>query len=1115
MTNFDFLKKNKDFDSFAEQAIEAEKGLSISASTVAILARRALELAVRWLYITDSDLKLPYRDNLSSLIHEYSFQTTIEPKLFPLIKYIVRLGNSAVHTNQKIKRDDAVLSLRNLFEFCKWIEYCYGNEYEDVEYNESILEPGDEKKTSAAELVELAESLSSKDEELKQLRKKNEDLQEQMKALRRQNVAKRTFSVNEINEAETRKRYINVLLMEAGWTIGKDCIEEVEVKGMPNPAGVGYVDYVLYGENGLPLAVIEAKKTSVDPMVGSHQAKLYADCLQNQYNQRPLIFLANGFETIFVDDASGFPKREVSGFFTKEELQLNIDRRKSKKSLKNIEINDRITNRPYQKEAIMAVCDAIEKKHRKMLIVQATGSGKTRVSISLVDVLRRHNHIKNVLFLADRVALVKQAMKSYNDLLPDLTMCNLMDSKDDPEQSRMIFSTYPTMMNAIDDTKRKDGSKLLTPGHFDLIIIDESHRSIYKKYQDIFNYFDAMLLGMTATPKSDVDKNTYEIFQLETGVPTFAYELDQAVEEGYLINYSTREYKTKIMEEGIHYDELSEEDKEQFEETFEDDANIDKDISSESVNKWLFNTDTLDKVLNELMEHGLKVEGGDKVGKTIIFAKNSLHAEALVKRFNELYPEYGDDFIKQIDYSIKFSGDLIDRFSVKDKLPQIAVSVDMLDTGIDVPEILNLVFFKKVRSYSKFWQMIGRGTRLCEDLFGPGQDKEKFLIFDFCNNFEFFRVNPHGKESGSMESVTEKIFNYKVNIIRELQASEYHVEEKFAEYRAELVDNLQQSVVDLDDSSFRVKQHFRHVETYREKEAWSNIETVEVSDLKKHIAPIVVSDTQDELARRFDHLMYSIQFAILQSRNASKSIKIVTSTAQQLTFKYSIPQVLEQKHIINRVLCEDFWDNVSIIELEEVRLALRDLIKFLDRTKQKTYFTNFEDNITDFVEGEAIPQSDHLQSYREKVEFYLKEHKDTIAVHKLRQNKKLNANDMKELERILWDELGTKDDYQMQYGDTPIGRLVRKIVGVDRAAVNAAFSEFISDESLNPQQIHFVRLMIEYIVYNGNIEDNSILMEEPFKNVGAITVLFKDDMATAKNLLKVVEEIRKNSEEIA
>ena len=713
MTNFDFLKKNKDFDSFAEQAIEAEKGLSISASTVAILARRALELAVRWLYITDSDLKLPYRDNLSSLIHEYSFQTTIEPKLFPLIKYIVRLGNSAVHTNQKIKRDDAVLSLRNLFEFCKWIEYCYGNEYEDVEYNESILEPGDEKKTSAAELVELAESLSSKDEELKQLRKKNEDLQEQMKALRRQNVAKRTFSVNEINEAETRKRYINVLLMEAGWTIGKDCIEEVEVKGMPNPAGVGYVDYVLYGENGLPLAVIEAKKTSVDPMVGSHQAKLYADCLQNQYNQRPLIFLANGFETIFVDDASGFPKREVSGFFTKEELQLNIDRRKSKKSLKNIEINDRITNRPYQKEAIMAVCDAIEKKHRKMLIVQATGSGKTRVSISLVDVLRRHNHIKNVLFLADRVALVKQAMKSYNDLLPDLTMCNLMDSKDDPEQSRMIFSTYPTMMNAIDDTKRKDGSKLLTPGHFDLIIIDESHRSIYKKYQDIFNYFDAMLLGMTATPKSDVDKNTYEIFQLETGVPTFAYELDQAVEEGYLINYSTREYKTKIMEEGIHYDELSEEDKEQFEETFEDDANIDKDISSESVNKWLFNTDTLDKVLNELMEHGLKVEGGDKVGKTIIFAKNSLHAEALVKRFNELYPEYGDDFIKQIDYSIKFSGDLIDRFSVKDKLPQIAVSVDMLDTGIDVPEILNLVFFKKVRSYSKFWQMIGRGTMLC------------------------------------------------------------------------------------------------------------------------------------------------------------------------------------------------------------------------------------------------------------------------------------------------------------------------------------------------------------------------------------------------------------------
>jgi len=481
-TNFDFLTENPAFPSFSAQAIEAEKSLVISPATSAILSRRALELAVRWVYISDDDLKLPYRDNLSALIHEETFHDILEPRLFPMLKYTVKLGNTAVHTNHNIKRDDAVLSLRNLFEFCKWIEYCYSTQYlnyEDILYDESILEPaypgvsGSAPQPRPEELQELYEKLGSKDKKLEEIRLENESLRAEMTKLREKNTTANTFQVDALTEAQTRRKYIDMELMEAGWRIGNDCREEVEVSGMPTPTGAGYADYVLFGDNGLPLAVIEVKKTGTDPIAGSRQAKLYADCLENQYRQRPFIFTTNGFEIEFTDDYDQYPRRRVSGFFTKKELQLGMDRRRSRKPLGTIEINDDITNRPYQKEAVAAACDAIMKKHRRMLIVQATGSGKTRVSISLVDVLRRHNYVKNILFLADRKALVRQAKKSYGNLLPDLTLCNLLDNKDNPEQSRMIFSTYPTMMNAIDETKGKEGNKLFTPGHFDLIVVDD------------------------------------------------------------------------------------------------------------------------------------------------------------------------------------------------------------------------------------------------------------------------------------------------------------------------------------------------------------------------------------------------------------------------------------------------------------------------------------------------------------------------------------------------------------------------------------------------------------------------------------------------------------------
>ena len=1114
-TNFDFLKQEKQYISFADAAIEAEKSLLISSATCAILSRRALELAVRWVYSFDNVLSLPYQDNISSLIHEDSFKSIIDPKLFPMIKYIIKLGNVAVHTNNSIKRDDAVLSLRNLHEFCKWIDYCYSNEYTDGVFDESILDKSEEQKKRPEELKNLYEQLSSKDQKLEEIRKENNELRMHMSKARLTHKVIRAFEVDKIPEAITRKKYIDVDIQEAGWVKGQDWRDEVEVKGMPNPTGLGYVDYVLYGNDGKPLAVVEAKKTSVDPVVGSHQAKLYADCLQNQYNQRPLIFTTNGFEVFYTDDSLGYAIRRVSGVFGKDELQLAVDRRMQLKPLENIVISDKITDRPYQKEAVTAVCDAITKRHRKMLIVQATGSGKTRVSISIVDVLRRHNYVKNILFLTDRTALVRQAKKHFSNLLPDLSLCNLLDNKDTPEQSRMIFSTYPTIMNAIDETKNEFGRKYFTPAHFDLIIIDESHRSIYKKYQDIFDYFDGMLLGLTATPKNEIDKNTYNVFDLERGVPTFAYELDTAVNEGYLVDYSTIEIKSKVMEDGLHYNTLSDEEKEEFEKTFEDDEKVSDTVPNTAVNEWLFNNNTIDIVLGRLMESGIKIEGGDKLGKTVIFAKNINHAKAIVERFNIRFPEYGGDFIKQVDYSIKYVDSLIDDFSTKDKMPQIAVSVDMLDTGIDIPELLNLVFFKKVRSYSKFWQMIGRGTRLCPNLFGVGQDKEKFLIFDFCNNFDFFRVSTKGVETGIEASLCEKIYNAKLMIARELQAGKYLSEEEYVEYRNALIDELIDGVTKLDKNSFRVKNHLRFVERYKERKAWNNLETVSVSEIKEHISILVVPERDDELARRFDYLIYSIVLGMLQSKDASKAMLNVLSAAEELSKLYSIPQVKAKQHTIEKVLSEDFWKTATILELDAVREELRDLIQFIEYKKQKIYYTDFADEIMNVSEGESLYMANELKNYRKKVEYFLKEHEGTLSVYKLKNNKKLSEGDLKELENILWKELGTKADYDNEYGDTPVCKLVRKIIGVDRSAVNEAFSEFLTEEKLNVNQIRFLRLIIDYIVANGNIDDNTVLMQEPFRSVGSITNLFKDDIGTANQIMGVVAEIKKNSEEIA
>ncbi|GIN09425.1 DEAD/DEAH box helicase [Shouchella clausii] len=1108
-TNFGFLKEKTQYKSFTNACVEAEKALLVSPATCAILSRRALELAVKWLYSSDSELKVPYQDNLSSLIHDATFLAVIDSDLLPLLKYIVKLGNVSVHTNANVSRDEATLSLHNLHQFVSWIDYCYSDEYTAKEFDESLLQHGEEKRVRPKELQDLYEQLSSKDRRLEEMMKENEALRKINTMKREANTDQYDFQVDEISEFETRQKYIDLDLKLAGWEFGKNIVTEYQVTGMPNEQGIGFVDYVLLGDNGKPLAIVEAKRTSKDPNVGKQQAKLYADCIEQMHGQRPVIFYTNGFETYIWHQP--YPPRRVSGFYHPSDLKLVIDRLIMKRELKDVAINEDITNRYYQKEAILAVCDALERNQRKMLLVMATGSGKTRTAISIVDVLSRHNWIKNVLFLADRKTLVLQAKKNFNNLLPGLSLCNLLDNKDNPEESRMVFSTYPTMMNAIDEAKRKDGKKLFTIGHFDLIIIDESHRSIYKKYRSIFDYFDGILLGLTATPKDEIDKNTYEVFDLEGGTPTYAYELEKAVEDQYLVDYRTIETKMKFLEEGIRYDDLTDEEKEIYEETFEDE--VGEDIDSGALNEWLFNGDTIDTVLRNLMEKGIHVEGGDKLGKTIVFAKNHQHAQKIVERFDVLFPEYGGEFAKVIDYSVSHYQTLIEEFSTKAKMPQIAVSVDMLDTGVDIPEVVNLVFFKKVRSKSKFWQMIGRGTRLCPDLLGIGQNKTHFLIFDYCGNFEFFRENPKGIEGKATESLTEKLFNLKVELIKELQGIEYQTEEYIA-YRNKIINQVFADIQALDDENFRVRQHLQFVHKYKNKANWNSLTVMNVNEIKEYISPIILPFHEDEFAKRFDLVMYTIELAKLQTKNATKPISSVITTAKALSKLGTIPQVVEQKPVINKVLTEEFWENADIFELEHVRETLRDLVKFIEKEKQKMYFTNFKDQVLEVKESGPLFHTNDLQNYKKKVHHYLQEHRDELAIHKLRHNKKLTEQDLHSLETILWNELGTKEDYEKDFGDTPITKLVRQIVGLDPKAANEAFSEFLSNEKLNIQQCRFVKLIIDYVVKNG-VMDKKVLQQDPFKSVGSIVELFKDNIDDARKVMGVIDEINRNSEEIA
>lgn len=1115
MSNFDFLKQNKIFNNFSESCIEAENGIGLNTVTCSILCRRALELGVKWLYANDNDLTIPYQDNLSALVHDITFKNIIDEKLLKQIEYIIKLGNFAVHNNKKISREEAILSLKYLYNFMQWIAYCYSDNFEEKEFDESILQTQSVNVLAVKEKESLYEELEKKDKKLEETRKENAELRAKLtekRALKEENY---NFEVKDISEYETRKKYIDLELKLAGWDFETNITEELKLSGMPNAHQEGYADYVLFGKNGLPLAVVEAKRTSVDPRVGQNQAKLYADCIENEYHQRPVIYYTNGFEIYMWDDMNYTP-RKVAGFYTQDELQLLINRRNSRQSLEHIFVDDKITNREYQLEAIKSVCETFEEGHRKALVVMATGTGKTRTAISIVDVLSDKEWVKNVLFLADRTVLVKQAKNNFTKLLPNMSTCNLLSTKDNPEDSRIVFSTYQTMINAIDNTKNKSGNKLFTPGHFDLIIVDEAHRSIYEKYQAIFEYFDGLVVGLTATPRNDVDRNTYRFFEIENDVPTFAYEYEKAVKEGYLVDYHTIKTSTDFMDRGIKYSELSNEEKEKYEDTFADDEdNIPEEIDASAMNSWLFNRDTIKKLLELLMDKGLKVKGGDELGKTIIFARNHKHAQKIVDTFNELYPEYRGEFAKLVDNQVKYNETIIDEFSTKEKWPQIAVSVDMLDTGVDVPEILNLVFFKPVKSKIKFWQMIGRGTRLCKDLFGAGLDKKEFYIFDYCKNFEFFSVNPKGIETNNVISLTERIYGYKLDLIVELQNMKYQSDEKYCEYRKTLIKEFIEEIKNLNKDSFMVKNKIHYIELYSKEKTWVYISTIDLMDIKENLIPLFTSIDDNEDAKRFDNLMYQLQVKRIRQDKTNRCENLIVDTVGELEKLGTVPQIREKQDLILKVAETDYIKEADFWGIEEVRTELRNLIQFIDPYNRPPVYIDIEDTLNDIDEEYVyVSTGNNFTNYRRKVEKFLTGNLENVIVWKIRHNIRLTEQDKENLEKILFEELGNNKEYAETFGDTNIIKAVRNIVGLDKNVVSDIFYKYINDNRLNMKQIQFVKLLIDYVIKNGTI-DMQKLTEQPFKNVGEVYDLFGNNIDLFKEIREDIESINENAEKLA
>lgn len=918
------------------------------------------------------------------------------------------------------------------------------------------------------------------------------------------------------NEKETREQIIDPKLVQAGWDVlkirnviekDKACIE-TPVKGMPisadNSTGKGYVDYTLFGDDGKPLALIEAKKAVVNEEQGRVQACLYADCLEKQYGIRPVIYYTDGYSISMIDGV--YPPRRVFGFHRKDELEYVIQRRS--RHITDSQPKPEICNRYYQKDAIREVIRHLENRHSRSLIVLATGTGKTRVSCAISDIFIRNNYAKRILFLADRKNLVKQAKEdTFEKFLPKVPMAMILEGKvQGSKEARIIFSTYQSMLSIIKDTSKCPYGV----GHFDLIIVDEAHRSLFNKYAEIFDYFDALMIGLTATPRNDIHKSTYRVFDLDNQEPNYEYDLVKAVKDGFLTYYRALDRTPDILKNGLTYEELSEEDKEQYEELFsEDDGTIPERIEGKQFYSYITNIDTIREVLRDLMEEGIKVNGGDLLGKTIIFARDHNHAVLIEKAFRKMYPELcnknavnGVDYCVIIDNKIKYNDVLQDEFKYRQGI-RIVISVDMMDTGVDIPDVVNLVFFKRIMSKTKFWQMIGRGTRLCDEanVLSPSKsyferltnDKERkdykekqgFLIFDVCNVFPFFKENPDGREdkSDAVLSLNQKIYMEKVALLKSMQNNREKLSENERTYLNDLKSSLIAEVRSLNVNYIGVQKNLKYVEKYSKTESWNKLNQQIYLEIRKHIAPNITGVIDLEASRLFDLLCYKFSATKFQKSNtfSSTAKAIYVIAAYLLDNKLHISEVKAHKETLDYIVTNEFLTNTNIVKMDEIRLDIRELMRFIEKMVMDPIISDFDDRIdkTNDADDEPVDFTvDDFKSLKEKVESYIKKHDNDALVYQVMNFEKPTPNAIRGFKAEVMKFAKDENEYEELFEEeAKIPVFVRKITGISQNA-EELFIQYESGKGFNERQLKYIMELLNYISQNGKFERKDLLREE-------------------------------------
>ena len=1040
------------------------------------------------------DLRLPKPEQptLVDLLKNDAF-CAITPKVVLDKLHALRIhGNKAAH-GEPVRAHHALWLLKEAHDLARWLCIQYGK----VRANQLpvFAQPSASDKADARERRQILEILSAQEAQMEALLSELEEARSKDSAAEKEaaelkelaSAAQAAADELQFNEAETRTRLIDSFLASAGWDVGEGLKsteqvgKEVELDGQPTATGIGYADYVLWDDNGNPLAVIEAKKTAVDAERGRHQAKLYTDSLEKKYRHRPVIFYTNGFDIWIWDDTQNFPPRRLYGFYSKDSLQhLANYQRAQKKTLDTIEINDQIVDRLYQMEAIKRVTERFTQKHRKALIVQATGTGKTRVAIALTDLLIRAGWVKRVLFLCDRKELRKQAKNAFNDFLSE--PIRIITSRVKSNASERVFlATYPAMHRVLQS---------FDPGFFDLIIADESHRSIYNVYGDIFHYFDCHQVGLTATPVDFVTRSTFRLFDCEGQLPTANYDLEQAVNDRYLTPFEVYEHTTQFLREGITLDVLSAEQIQQLEEQGEDPAQY--DFSSEQIDKVIYNKDTNRAILRNLMEKGIKDATGQVPGKTIIFARNHQHAMLLRQLFDEMYPQYGGKFCQVVDNYDPRAEQLIDDFKGKGTNDELtmAISVDMLDTGIDIPEILNLVFAKPVKSPVKFWQMIGRGTRLCPDIFGPGQDKGVFRIFDHWGNFARLGLDYKPAEPVQGKPLAQRVFEERLKLAETaLQKSEVAVFDTF-------IDSIAKDIQALPEESIAVREKWKEKRALAQPDVLRAFAPATVVRLRQEIAPLMqwrnIRGLSDALA--LDLLIARMQRAVVRGSGELADLKIELMD-RLAALQMHLNPVREKAEIIKRVKSNAFWTDVSVADLEEVRISLREILHHRARggslgIPPKVVDITEDQGWMQFARRSASLKSVDMKAYQKIIEVELKKHFETNPVlKKIRAGEPVSDQDINALVPLI---LTQNPDVQREHLEeffsetaVPLYLTIRTIVGMDPEAVREKFARFIQKHpKVTAKQIRFLSLLQNHIARYGTIEVER-LYDAPFTVIDA------------------------------